>query len=316
MNIVNFIQFSLNEGTQGAGNKFILVRFGNSMHPGTAKYFNEIAVKNPKPVLMKGPGSFITMFETSLTKEGLIQGFDQLGISYNLYQIIHTSAGGAASSLVARKPNKAQLEAKLAKAVEDENYELATQLRNQIAELEGHPAPAAGPSESRVHSFESFLFEDEVNGTTTEEFNRLVSELVDHELAEIESGEEEKEEVKFSKKACQKIKDYLVANNLYVAKEKSENSEKEVKQQMNEDQTEGFRAYKIPDDKRDAYFKFKDKLDSSVGPKIMSDSNWDAYSDPIIKIGDISVFSKQNQDAIVSFMKTIGAKDVTEMYND
>lgn len=84
---------------------------------------------------------------------------------------------------------------------------------------------------------------------------------------------------------------------------------------VNEENTDGFRAYKIPDGKRDDYFKFKENLDAAVGRK-MDDANWDAYSDPIIKIGDISVFSKRNQDAIVAFMNRIGAKDVTEIYAD
>jgi hypothetical protein len=228
MKVRNFNEFSLNEGTQGGGNKFIVIRFGNAMSKPVADYFDQIAVKNPKRILLRIPGAFLTMFTTALTKEALIQGFDQLGISYNLYQLVHTSAGGTASTLVARKPNKQQLEASLKKALAAENYELATKLRDQIAELTGHPAPAAGTSEGRVYSFNSFLMEKEeeyVNGTNTEEFHKLVSELVDHELAEIEGGEEE-----FLKETCEKIKDYLVQNKLYVAKEKEE----VVKQEMNE----------------------------------------------------------------------------------
>jgi hypothetical protein len=67
---------------------------------------------------------------------------------------------------------------------------------------------------------EEFLIKEEefVNGTNTEEFNRLVSKLVDHELEELESEEEEG----ISKESCQKIKDYLVQNKLYVASEKKE----------------------------------------------------------------------------------------------
>ena len=219
MKIRNFNDFDyINEGSQGGGNKFIFVRFGTRPDPKVARYFQEIALRNPKPTLMAMPGALVTMFETTLTKEALIQGFDRLGASYNLYQIVHTSAGGAGASLVARKPNKAQLKADLERAVAAEDWEKAAKLRDQIAAMEGAPAADAGTgtTESQVHTFESFVFEKEevfVNGTNPEEFYKLVSELVDHELAELET----EEEAGITKEACQKIKDYLVQNNFYVA---------------------------------------------------------------------------------------------------
>lgn len=233
MRIRNFSDFdSMNENAQGGGNKFILVRFGTTLVPAVSKYFNEIAVKNPKPQLMKAEGSFVTMFETSLTKEALIQGFDGLGITYNLYQIVHTSGGSAGPSLVARKPNKAQLEALLKKAVETENWEEAARLRDQLAELTGTPTPVGGPTESKVFTFTSFEMikeeEEFVNGTNTEEFNKLVSQLVDHELTELAAGEEESG---INTELVQKIKDYLVQNNLYVASEEKPEEPKDDKEE-------------------------------------------------------------------------------------
>lgn len=227
MKIRNFTNFdSVNEGSQGGGNKFILVRFGTSPNQATAKYFFEIAAKNPKPTLLKTPEAFITMFETALTKEALVQGFDRLGITYNLYQVVHTSAGGSGPQMVARQPSKEQLKAQLKKALEDEDYEKATQIRDQIAAMEGVQASGEAPTaEGRVYSFESFKLieaeeEEFVNGTNTEEFHILVSKLIDHELAEIEGGEEE-----YMKETCEKIKDYLIQNKFYVPSEKKEDKE-------------------------------------------------------------------------------------------
>jgi len=80
----------------------------------------------------------------------------------------------------------------------------------------------------RIKDFKNFGLtekeEDFVNGTNTEEFNILVSKLVDHELEEFE--EEDAEEKGITKDDCQKIKDYLVQNKLYVAPEKEEGEEK------------------------------------------------------------------------------------------
>lgn len=229
MKIRNFNNFDLNENAQGGGNKFILMRFGNTPDPRVTKFFAEgAASRTPQPVAMKGPNSIMTIFESPLTKEALVQGFDALGISYNLYQVVHTSSGGAEPQLVARKPNKEQLEAQLKKAVDAENWEEAARLRDQIAELTGHPAPAAGTHESKVYSYQNFLYEKEeeedfVNGTNSQEFYKLVSQLVDHEIKELET---EKEPC-ITKEECEKIKDYLVQNKLYVEPEKKEEDKKE-----------------------------------------------------------------------------------------
>ncbi len=87
----------------------------------------------------------------------------------------------------------------------------------------------------------------------------------------------------------------------------------ETEEPVKEMYTDGFKAFKIPDDKRDEYFIFKDKLDAAC-PTAVGDSGWDSNSDPIITINDMSVFSEQNQKAIINFMNRIGAKDVTDIY--
>lgn len=201
MKVQDFESFSLNEDAQGGGNKFILVRFGNAPNIAVSKYFSEIAIKNPKPSLMKGPDSFVTMFETALTKEALVAGFDRLGIKYNLYQVVHTSAGGPVASIVAREPSKEQLLAKLEKAVRDEDYEEATRLRDKIAALEGTPAapvatPAApatagNPSESQLHSFDDFLLESEFFETVSEELTLIFSTIL--ERAEVFTGDKKRD---------------------------------------------------------------------------------------------------------------------------
>lgn len=79
---------------------------------------------------------------------------------------------------------------------------------------------------------------------------------------------------------------------------------------------EGFKAFRIPDDKRDEYFEFVDKLQTAVKGEATDRENWDASADPIIIIRDITLFSEQNQKAILANFARIGAKDVTEIYND
>jgi len=82
---------------------------------------------------------------------------------------------------------------------------------------------------------------------------------------------------------------------------------------VEESYTDGFRAYLIPNDKRDEYFDFKEKLDTAAHNHVQQ-SGWDTFSDPVIKIHDITVFSQKNVTAIEAFMKRIGAKDVTDTY--
>ena len=231
MRIKTFDLFDrVNEGSQGGGNKFIIVRFGNTPDPRVTQFLGQEARINKRTAaIMKGPGSIITMFETHLTKEALIQGFDALGITYNLYQVVHTSGGGTGPRLVARKRTPAIVKAELDAAVADERWEDATRLRDELAQLEGRPIPhntndnPGGGNESHTHKYSSFILEKEeeeyVNGTSTEEFNKLVSELVDHEIKELEAGEKEEG---ISMEILKKIKDYLVQNGFYVGKEKEE----------------------------------------------------------------------------------------------
>lgn len=81
---------------------------------------------------------------------------------------------------------------------------------------------------------------------------------------------------------------------------------------------EYFRAYSIPKEMREEYLTFKSRLDQNQ----LESSGWDGDSelfsikftlpDPIIKIADMSAFSQKNVMAIESFMKRIGAEDVTD----
>jgi len=76
--------------------------------------------------------------------------------------------------------------------------------------------------------------------------------------------------------------------------------------------TEGFKAYLIPDSKREDYFEFIEKLYDAEGSKV--ENVLDAYSDPIVKFSDISIFTEKNQKALKSNMARIGAKDISENY--
>jgi hypothetical protein len=230
MKIRKFDNFDhLNEGTQGGGNKFILVRFGNNAVPPLSQWLMaEVITNKNQSLVMKGPGSIISMFETGLTKEALIQGLDGFSIKYNLYQIVHTSEGGNGPQLVARQRTPAQVKKELDKAVTDEKWEKAAELRDELDRLEGRPVGrhnAAGNNESHLYKFEHFLIEKEeeefVNGTNSQEFYKLVSELVDHEIKECEGGEEGE-----MGETCKKIKDYLVQNSLWVAPEEKEGDKK------------------------------------------------------------------------------------------
>lgn len=78
----------------------------------------------------------------------------------------------------------------------------------------------------------------------------------------------------------------------------------------------GFMAFKIPDNKRDEYFEWVERLCTAVPGEATDRDNWDAYSDPIIIIRDMTLFSAHNQKAILAMFNRIGAKNVTEIYLD
>jgi hypothetical protein len=73
--------------------------------------------------------------------------------------------------------------------------------------------------------------------------------------------------------------------------------------------TEGLKAYRIPEGKRNEYFDFADKFKDNVVN--VNDSNWQTHHDPIVVI-DTSEFLFSQVMAIKLFMNRIGAKDVTE----
>jgi len=80
---------------------------------------------------------------------------------------------------------------------------------------------------------------------------------------------------------------------------------------VNELVFDGFKAFRIPDDKRDDYFDFIDRL-IEAAPR--ASDTIDAYNDPIIIFHDMTLYSQKNQEAILAFMNRIGAKDVTSAY--
>lgn len=130
---------------QGTGNKFILNRFSTGApNPAVTKFFQQHATG--RPLAAKTPTGWMTVFETSLTKEALIQGFDALGITYDLYQVVHTSSGGTPNTQSASEPSASveELKKKLKKALAADEYEEAARLRDEIAQREGRAVGAPG----------------------------------------------------------------------------------------------------------------------------------------------------------------------------
>lgn len=70
---------------------------------------------------------------------------------------------------------------------------------------------------------------------------------------------------------------------------------------------EGFKSYLIPDDKRQDYFDFVEKIRSNVNG--INEENWKTYNDPIITI-DFSYFDLYKSSSIKLFMSRIGAKEI------
>lgn len=73
--------------------------------------------------------------------------------------------------------------------------------------------------------------------------------------------------------------------------------------------TEGQRAWRIPDAKREEYFDIIDKMVNAVG---FNDSGFDSYSDPIVKFEDFTSLTQRNQEFWIAQMKRIGAVEVTD----
>jgi hypothetical protein len=79
--------------------------------------------------------------------------------------------------------------------------------------------------------------------------------------------------------------------------------------------TDGQVAFLIPDESRDKYLEWVPGMKHSCGLRNIALDNaaWNVDHDPII-IADRSYFSQKNWGVIATFMNSIGAKDVTEMY--
>lgn len=150
MKVFDFDKFlaeseGIQENAQGSGNKFILNRFSTGApNPAVTKFFQQHATG--RPIAAKTPTGWMTIFETSLTKEALIQGFDALGITYDLYQVVHTGNGGTPNAQSASEPSASveDLKKKLKKALAADEFEVAARLRDEIAQREGRAVGAPG----------------------------------------------------------------------------------------------------------------------------------------------------------------------------
>ncbi len=143
----------LNEGRQGTGNKFVIVRFGTRPERKVAEFFRPPHIIG-KPTLFAGNGMYTTVFETTMSKEQLKEVFDQMEIRYDLYQLVDSANTTAGRTRTAAEPTAKELEALLKKAVKAENYEEATRLRDKLAEM----GVTANSSES-LKMYERFINE-------------------------------------------------------------------------------------------------------------------------------------------------------------
>lgn len=178
-----------NENEQGSGNKFILMRFGNTPDNRVTQLFSQIA--SGRPTAMRAPGAIMTIFQTGKTKEQLVESFDGLGISYDLYQVVHTSRGtaGNAASGHAQTPQAMsvdQLKAALRKALADDKFEEAARLRDEIAQREGRPAgaPEVGnttgtAAESEETIFSAINMMESVRAMLPETYNSVKEQFIE-----------------------------------------------------------------------------------------------------------------------------------------
>lgn len=69
-------------------------------------------------------------------------------------------------------------------------------------------------------------------------------------------------------------------------------------------------AFLLPDDKREDYFNWIDGLLATIKHSNVTEA-WNVYNDPII-IADKEFITQHNWKVVESFMRKIGAKNITE----
>lgn len=80
---------------------------------------------------------------------------------------------------------------------------------------------------------------------------------------------------------------------------------------------DGFRAWKVYDNKREEYQQLIEEL-SKATPYYFTTRNdlgYDSYDDPIIKFQNFNILNKKNQEYFELKMKDIG-KEITSLYEE
>ena len=72
----------------------------------------------------------------------------------------------------------------------------------------------------------------------------------------------------------------------------------------------------VPDDKRERFMNIIDILVDKIDSRRWHDLGYSHYSDPIYKFENFDVLTKIQQDWFVARMEAIGAKEVTDIYDN
>lgn len=164
--------------------EYVFLRYANQPNPHVTALLSTIVKHGTRPIFQPLPGIMITVFKSDMSEADIRAKFARHldGVIFDLVEKKNpVSARPNNDTHNPNRPSKQQLESDLQRAIDEEDFEKASQLRDQIQQLYGGAQQTGESMITSLLNFKVFLESSKIN----ENLERIVNVQIIDRKADI-----------------------------------------------------------------------------------------------------------------------------------
>lgn len=164
--------------------EYVFLRYANQPNPQVTALLSTIVKPGTRPIFQPLPGIMITVFKSDMSESDIRAKFARHldGVIFDLVEKKNpVSARPNNDTHNPNRPSKQQLETDLQRAIDEEDFEKASQLRDQIQQLYGGTQQTGESMITTLLNFKVFLESSKIN----ENLERIVNVQIIDRKADI-----------------------------------------------------------------------------------------------------------------------------------
>lgn len=150
--------------------EYVFLRYANQPNPQVTALLSTIVKQGTRPIFQPLPGIMITVFKSDMSEADIRSKFARHldGVIFDLVEKKNpVSARPSNDTHNPNRPSKQQLESDLQRAVDEEDFEKASQLRDQIQQLYGDTQTGESMVTSILEFSQMLKSKKKINETVT-----------------------------------------------------------------------------------------------------------------------------------------------------